>query len=79
MIYFSYDHRKHIGESVLKLCLRELFELQCMQTDPNWSNFLYDAESKRLMLIDFGSTRFYQKDFIRNYRNVSMNIIDVFR
>ncbi|XP_037809181.1 atypical kinase COQ8B, mitochondrial [Lucilia sericata] len=68
----SYDHRKHIGESVLKLCLRELFELQCMQTDPNWSNFLYDADSRRLMLIDFGSTRFYQKEFIRNYRNVIM-------
>ncbi|KAM7346800.1 atypical kinase COQ8B, mitochondrial-like [Cochliomyia hominivorax] len=68
----SYDHRKHIGESVLKLCLRELFELQCMQTDPNWSNFLYDANSRRLMLIDFGSTRFYQKEFIRNYRNVIM-------
>ncbi|XP_075154449.1 ubiquinone biosynthesis protein COQ8, mitochondrial [Haematobia irritans] len=66
----SYDHRHHIGQSVLKLCLRELFEFQCMQTDPNWSNFLYDAQSRRLMLIDFGSTRFYQKDFIRNYRNI---------
>ncbi|TMW48007.1 hypothetical protein DOY81_006922 [Sarcophaga bullata] len=68
----GYEHRKHIGESVLKLCLRELFELQCMQTDPNWSNFLYDSESRRLMLIDFGSTRFYQKEFITNYRNIIM-------
>lgn len=66
----SYDHRKHIGESILKLCLRELFELNCMQTDPNWSNFLYDADSRRIMLIDFGSTRFYQKEFIKSYRDV---------
>ncbi|XP_023161996.2 atypical kinase COQ8B, mitochondrial [Drosophila hydei] len=66
----SYEHRAHIAASVLKLCLRELFEIECMQTDPNWSNFLYDAKSSRLMLIDFGSTRFYKHDFIRNYRQV---------
>lgn len=68
--FFSYEHRHHIGSSVLKLCLRELFEIECMQTDPNWSNFLYDVDNKRLMLIDFGSTRFYQKKFIQNYRQV---------
>ncbi|XP_059223569.1 atypical kinase COQ8B, mitochondrial [Stomoxys calcitrans] len=72
----SYDHRHHIGQSVLKLCLRELFEFQCMQTDPNWSNFLYDAQSRRLMLIDFGSTRFYQKEFIRNYRNIIISAVN---
>ncbi|KAH8266539.1 hypothetical protein KR026_002802 [Drosophila bipectinata] len=66
----SYEHRRHIAVSVLKLCLRELFEIECMQTDPNWSNFLYDAPSRRLMLIDFGSTRFYRHEFIRNYRQV---------
>lgn len=41
-----------------------------MQTDPNWSNFLYDANSRRLMLIDFGSTRFYSDDFINDYREI---------
>lgn len=66
----SYEHRKIIGSSVLKLCLRELFEFRCMQTDPNWSNFLYDANTKTLMLIDFGSSRFYTSDFIENYRDI---------
>lgn len=41
-----------------------------MQTDPNWSNFLYDVNSKKLMLIDFGSTRFYTEEFIENYRDI---------
>ncbi|KAH8244908.1 hypothetical protein KR032_002233 [Drosophila birchii] len=72
----SYEHRSHIAASVLKLCLRELFEIECMQTDPNWSNFLYDAPSRRLMLIDFGSTRFYRHEFIRNYRKVIMSAAD---
>lgn len=72
----SYEHRHHIGSSVLKLCLRELFEIECMQTDPNWSNFLYDVDNKRLMLIDFGSTRFYQKKFIQNYRQIIINAVE---
>lgn len=41
-----------------------------MQTDPNWSNFLYDINSKQLMLIDFGSTRFYTDDFINDYKEI---------
>ncbi|XP_054730257.1 atypical kinase COQ8B, mitochondrial [Anastrepha obliqua] len=72
----SYEHRHHIASSILKLCLRELFELECMQTDPNWSNFLYDVKTKRLMLIDFGSTRFYQKKFIQNYRQVIIHAVE---
>lgn len=55
---------------VMQLCLIELFEFRCMQTDPNWSNFLYDKESKRLMLIDFGASRFYTKSFMDNYLKV---------
>lgn len=68
----DYHHRKIVGQRVMDLCIRELFEMRCMQTDPNWSNFLYDPESERLMLIDFGSTRFYTKEFIDNYVKVTM-------
>lgn len=62
--------RHFIAAALLKLCLRELFELRCMQTDPNWSNFLYDRHAKQLVLIDFGATRFYTSEFIDNYRAV---------
>lgn len=55
---------------VMHLCLLELFEMRCMQIDPNWSNFLYDEESRRLMLIDFGATRFYTKKFMDNYLRI---------
>nr|XP_019528890.2 atypical kinase COQ8B, mitochondrial-like [Aedes albopictus] len=66
----SQDHRNHIARSVMKLCLNELFTFRCMQTDPNWSNFLYDADSRQIMLIDFGATRFYPKPFMDNYMKV---------
>ncbi|XP_058062721.1 atypical kinase COQ8B, mitochondrial [Anopheles bellator] len=68
----SQEHRDHIAYCVMKLCLNELFTFRCMQTDPNWSNFLYDESTKRLMLIDFGATRFYQKPFMDDYLRVIM-------
>ncbi|XP_053671797.1 atypical kinase COQ8B, mitochondrial [Anopheles nili] len=66
----SQEHRDHIAHCVMQLCLNELFTFRCMQTDPNWSNFLYDASTKQLMLIDFGATRFYQKAFMDDYLKV---------
>lgn len=35
-------HAFQIARSLMDLCMRELFEWKFMQTDPNWSNFLYD-------------------------------------
>ena len=33
---------------MLRLCLKELFEFYCMQTDPNWSNFLFNKETNKV-------------------------------
>jgi len=66
----SQAERNHIAKMVMQLCLLELFQMRCMQTDPNWSNFLYDSNTRRLMLIDFGATRFFTKTFIDNYLRI---------
>lgn len=41
-IYFQ------IATDILSLCLRELFTLRFMQTDPNWSNFLYNQKTDKV-------------------------------
>lgn len=38
-----------------------------MQTDPNFSNFLWNPQTRKLALIDFGATREYNKDFMDNW------------
>lgn len=38
-----------------------------MQTDPNWSNFLYDEATKTINLIDFGAAREFPKSFVDDY------------
>ncbi|KAG8711040.1 hypothetical protein FRC08_016403 [Ceratobasidium sp. 394] len=56
--------RDQIACDILTLCLRELFEFRFMQTDPNWSNFLYNPKTDQLELIDFGASREYSKEFM---------------
>ena len=41
-----------------------------MQTDPNWSNFLYRGDRDELALIDFGAAQEYSPDFIAGYLNL---------
>ena len=64
--------RDHVGESVLRLCMMELFGFKFMQTDPNWSNFLFDKTNWKLNLIDFGASREFDSDFIEKYRQLLM-------
>ncbi|GAA5989761.1 hypothetical protein JCM10908_002309 [Rhodotorula pacifica] len=61
------DKRDWIGKRILQLCMHELFEFRLMQTDPNWSNFLYNQSSGKLELIDFGATREYTPEFMDLY------------
>lgn len=61
------QQRDWIGTHILRLCLREMAEFRFMQTDPNWTNFLYDAAAGRLALLDFGASREYPDAFVRLY------------
>jgi aarF domain-containing kinase len=56
-----------VGTQLLRLTLRELFHWGYMQTDPNWGNFLYDGDTGRLNLIDFGAAREYPPAFVADY------------
>jgi aarF domain-containing kinase len=64
---FSQEQRDWIGTQILRLCLREIIEFKFMQTDPNWTNFLYNAQTNKLELLDFGASREYPEEFIKKY------------
>ncbi|KHN94638.1 ABC1 protein [Metarhizium album ARSEF 1941] len=64
---FTPEQRDWIGTQVMRLCLREITEFRFMQTDPNWTNFLYDARRGKLVLLDFGASRDYPEAFVRQY------------
>ncbi|KAI1126062.1 ABC1 family-domain-containing protein [Nemania abortiva] len=64
---FTQAQRDWIGTQILRLCLREIVEFRFMQTDPNWTNFLYNAATGRLELLDFGASREFPLPFVRQY------------
>jgi aarF domain-containing kinase len=68
-----------IGSRVVELCLRELFSWKTMQTDPNWSNFLWDSNHKQLQLLDFGATRRYSDEFMERWRRLLQSAIELDR
>lgn len=61
------ETRNYVGRKLLELTLMELFVFRFMQTDPNWSNFLYDEATNTINLIDFGAARDYPKRFVDDY------------
>ncbi|KAF3923652.1 hypothetical protein ABW21_db0207366 [Orbilia brochopaga] len=69
----SQEDRDWLGTQILRLCLIELAEWGYMQTDPNWSNFLYrkSADGARsIALLDFGASREFPADFLQRYLSI---------
>jgi len=62
--------RDRIGTRMLALVFRELFAFGVVQTDPNFANYLYQEESDRVVLLDFGATRRFTDSRIMQYRTL---------
>jgi len=39
---YDQETRDYVGYKLMQITLRELFEFQFMQTDPNWTNFFLE-------------------------------------
>ncbi|MFT5996949.1 MAG: putative unusual protein kinase regulating ubiquinone biosynthesis (AarF/ABC1/UbiB family) [Kangiellaceae bacterium] len=46
-----------IVENLMELVFNELFTFQFTQSDPNFANFLYQEDTQKLVLLDFGACR----------------------
>ena len=64
------DERDRVMTALLRLVLRELFEFGVMQTDPNFANYRYQSDSRRLVLLDFGAVRPIAAETSAAYRAV---------
>lgn len=62
------DDRDAAMTSLIELVLRELFVFGVMQTDPNFANYRWQPEAKRLVLLDFGAARPVAPDTADAYR-----------
>ncbi|KAF4318625.1 hypothetical protein BBO99_00006627 [Phytophthora kernoviae] len=69
-VHLSQEVRNSIARRILQLTIHELFNWRFMQTDPNWSNFMYNASTDTVGLVDFGAAREYPKAFVDDYFNI---------
>ena len=60
----------NLMHSLFELTFKELFELQLMQTDANFANYLFQHQSQRVALLDFGASRRFSKRFASDYKRL---------
>ena len=66
----SQEVRDRIGTMAQWLVMQELFEFRFMQSDPNFANFMYEPNSRRLVLLDFGSMIEISAELSDRYRRL---------
>ena len=62
------EERDRIATALIDLSLRELLRHRMMQTDPNFANFLYEEETGKIILLDFGAARDIEPALAEGYR-----------
>lgn len=64
------SERDRVISLLFKLLFRELFEFKLVQTDPNFANYLYNLQTKQLVLLDFGACRDYSNEISNGYKDL---------
>ncbi|MEM9233064.1 MAG: AarF/UbiB family protein, partial [Pseudomonadota bacterium] len=64
------EERDRVVTLLMGLMLRELFEFQVMQTDPNFANYRIEKKTGRIVLLDFGATRQLTQAHADGYRDL---------
>ncbi|MEJ6398357.1 ABC1 kinase family protein [Yoonia sp. 208BN28-4] len=76
MVSAPQDVRNAVAEKLIDLTLQELFTLGAMQTDPNFANYLYQADTGRIVLLDFGAARQIDPVVTDQYRRLMLAGLD---
>lgn len=49
--------RDRVAAALCRLAVKEFFGMRLVQTDPNFGNYLFDADTGRIGLLDFGAAQ----------------------
>ncbi|MGR5094121.1 ABC1 kinase family protein [Vibrio maritimus] len=68
LIEHDQETRDLVVTLLLELLFKEIFDFKLVQTDPNFANFLFDEQQRKVVLLDFGATRNYDDRISDGYR-----------
>ncbi len=80
--YLQRENQSHIDRAITNLfdlLFIELFDLNMVQTDPNFANYRYqidDDDNLVIGLLDFGAAQRFSKTFAKNYLKLVKAVID---
>ena len=63
----SQPERRWLAQLLLELYCQEFFVWGLVQTDPNFGNFLVRSRARQLVLLDFGATLEFSREFRQGY------------
>lgn len=64
------ERRDTVSRHLIDLALAEVFRFGRIQSDPNFANFLYNPDSGRIVLLDFGAARRIDSGLSQLYRRL---------
>lgn len=67
--------RDQIATLLMELCFKELFKFKLLQSDPNFANFQYQADTQKIVLFDFGATRTISDTLSQGYLQLMQGAI----
>lgn len=62
--------RNRVASKLFELTLKELFEFQVIQSDPNFANYRFNHDEQKIVLLDFGATRYMPAKLVESYRKL---------
>jgi predicted unusual protein kinase regulating ubiquinone biosynthesis (AarF/ABC1/UbiB family) len=76
----SQARRDRLGEAFIELFLTEFFDWGLVQTDPHFGNYRFriddDGKDDRIVLLDFGATRRFERKFVKSYTCIVRGAIE---
>jgi aarF domain-containing kinase len=69
-LHYTDEQKNFLGTSLYESYLHSLFELKRLHTDPQNGNYLFKPD--KIIILDFGSTREFDHDFVVDYAGLLM-------
>jgi predicted unusual protein kinase regulating ubiquinone biosynthesis (AarF/ABC1/UbiB family) len=70
------SERDRLAQVLCELSVREFFAMRLVQTDPNFGNYLVDASTGRIGLLDFGATQVVPESLVEQLRAIGRALRD---
>ena len=70
------EEREYVSQLIVNLLIDEVLTTGVVQTDPNFANFLYRPEERKLVLLDFGATWVYETELRTHIQSQVVSLFD---